>query len=75
MPSEQATLIPTSLAIARTAARTCDISRSSGPRTAATMQNSLAPVAAVVFAAATSSAMSSQTGRTGDSNLPDWEQK
>jgi len=39
------------------------------------MQNSLAPVAAVVFAAATSSAMSSQTGRTGDSNLPDREQK
>jgi hypothetical protein len=39
------------------------------------MQNSLAPVAAVAFAAATSSVMSSQTGRTGDSNLPDWEQK
>src|SRR5215831_15707369 len=75
MPSEQATLISTSAAMARIAALTWDISFSSGPRTAATMQNSLAPVAAVAFAAATSSAMSSQTGRTGDANLPDCEQK
>lgn len=75
MPSEQATLIPTASRIARTAALTWDISRSSGPRTAATVQNSVAPVAAVAFAASTGSATSSQPGRTGEENLPDWEQK
>ena len=37
--------------IAATPSRTCSISRSSGPRTAATMQNSVAPVAAVSCAA------------------------
>ena len=51
------------------------ISLMSGPRTAATMQNSVAPVAAVSFAALTSSGMSSQTPRTGESNRPDWLQK
>ena len=35
-------------------AATCAISRSSGPRTAATMQNSVAPVSAVCLAASTS---------------------
>ncbi|MNI55684.1 hypothetical protein D3C73_1106470 [compost metagenome] len=47
----------------------------SGPRTAATMQNSVAPVAAVSLAALTSSGMSSHTPRTGESNRPDWLQK
>src|SRR5690242_21309292 len=67
--------MPTSPVIARTAAATCDISRRSGPRTAATMQNSVAPVAAVALAASTSSAMSSHTALTGEENCPDWEQK
>ena len=39
------------------------------------MQNSVAPVAAVCFAASTSAGMSSQTARTGEVNRPDWEQK
>ncbi len=39
------------------------------------MQNSVAPVFAVSLAASTSSGMFSHTDRTGDSNLPDWEQK
>ena len=51
------------------------ISLMSGPRTAATMQNSVAPVAAVSLAALTSSGMSSQTERTGEANWPDWVQK
>jgi hypothetical protein len=51
MPSEQATWMSTASRIARTPASTCAISRSSGPRTAATMQNSVAPVAAVSTAA------------------------
>ena len=58
--------------IAFTPSRTCAISRSSGPRTAATMQNSVAPVAAVSRAASTSDGMSSRTARTGVSNRPDW---
>ena len=61
--------------IALMPSRTCDISRSSGPRTAATMQNSVAPVAAVSSAALTSCGMSSQTERTGEVNWPDCEQK
>ena len=61
--------------IAATPSRTWVISRSSGPRTAATMQNSVAPVAAVSSAALTSSGMSSQTERTGEVNCPDCEQK
>ena len=75
MPSEQATLMSTALRIAAMPSRTSAMRRASGPRTAATMQNSLAPAAAVAFAAATSSVMSSHTGRTGEVNLPDWEQK
>src|SRR5262245_56020209 len=67
--------MPVSSVIARTAVATWDISRLSGPRTAATMQNSVAPVAAVAFAAATSSATSSHTGLTGEENCPDCEQK
>ena len=47
MPSEQATLISTFSWIAFTPSRTWSIRRASGPRTAATMQNSVAPVAAV----------------------------
>ena len=39
------------------------------------MQNSVAPVAAVCWAASTSGGMSSQTARTGEENSPDWEQK
>ena len=65
----------TSAAIAATPSRTWLISRSSGPRTAATMQNSVAPVAAVSRAALTSDGMSSQAERTGESNRPDCEQK
>ena len=61
--------------IALIPSRTCDISRSSGPRTAATMQNSVAPVAAVSSAALTSCGMSSHTDRTGEVNWPDWLQK
>ena len=61
--------------IASIPVRTCVISRSSGPRTAATMQNSLAPVAAVSSAALTSCGMSSHTDRTGEVNWPDWLQK
>ncbi len=68
-------LMSTSARIAATPSRICAISRSSGPRTAATMQNSVAPVAAVCRAASTSAGMSSQTPRTGEANSPDWEQK
>ena len=49
MPSDAATLMSTAAWIAATPSRICAISRSSGPRTAATMQNSVAPVAAVCF--------------------------
>ena len=65
----------TSSLIAAMPAATCAISRSSGPRTAATMQNSVAPVFAVCFAASTSIGMSSHAARTGESNSPDWLQK
>jgi hypothetical protein len=51
--------------IACTPARTAAIRRSSGPRTAATMQNSAAPVCAVWRAASTSEGMSSLPARTG----------
>ena len=61
--------------MAATPSRTWAISRSSGPRTAATMQNSVAPVAAVWRAASTSEGMSSRTARTGLSKRPDCEQK
>src|SRR3954471_20318407 len=75
IPSEQATLISTASWIALTPSRTWFINRSSGPRTAATMQNSVAPVLAVSFAAVTSEGMSSQAERTGESKTPDCEQK
>ena len=65
----------TSSRIAAIPAATCAISRASGPRTAATMQNSVAPVLAVCFAASTSVGMSSHAERTGESNSPDCEQK
>ena len=65
----------TSSRIAAIPAATCAISRAFGPRTAATMQNSVAPVLAVCFAASTSIGMSSHAERTGESNSPDWEQK
>ena len=39
------------------------------------MQNSVAPVSAVSFAACTSCGMSSHTERTGEVNWPDWLQK
>ena len=39
------------------------------------MQNSVAPVAAVSFAASTRLGMSSQAERTGEENWPDCEQK
>ena len=68
-------LISTSALIATIASRTCAIRRRSGPRTAATRQNSVAPVAAVSRAASTSAGMSSRTARTGVSNRPDCEQK
>ena len=51
------------------------MSRASGPRTAATMQNSVAPVAAVSRAAWTSDGMSSRAARTVVSKRPDCEQK
>jgi hypothetical protein len=44
MPREAATLMSTAARIAATPSRICSMSLSSGPRTAATMQNSLAPV-------------------------------
>ena len=75
MPSDAATLMSTASLIAATPSRIWSISRSSGPRTAATMQNSVAPVAAVSFAAWTSEGMSSQAERTGEANRPDCEQK
>ncbi len=65
----------TSSLIAATPAATWAISRSFGPRTAATMQNSVAPVFAVCLAASTSDGTSSHAERTGESNRPDWEQK
>ncbi len=65
----------TAALIAATPSRICFISRASGPRTAATMQNSVAPVAAVCLAASTSDGMSSHAARTGEANRPDWEQK
>ena len=75
MPSEHAMLMSTSSRIAAMPAATCAISRGVGPRTAATMQNSVAPVFAVCFAASTSDGMSSHAERTGESNSPDCEQK
>ena len=75
MPRLAATWIPTSSRIAFTPSRSCDIRRASGPRTAATMQNSVAPVARVRLAASTSSGMSSHTERTGEENWPLWLQK
>ena len=75
MPSEQAIWMSTSLRIASMPAATWASSRSSGPRTAATMQNSVAPVLAVCLAASTRLGMSSQALRTGDANKPDCEQK
>src|SRR3984957_7168058 len=75
MPRLAATWISTSSRIAFTPSRSCAISRASGPRAAATMQNSVAPVARVRLAASTSSAMSSHTGRTGEENCPLWLQK
>ena len=65
----------TSLRIASMPAATWASSRSSGPRTAATMQNSVAPVLAVCLAASTRLGMSSQALRTGDAKSPDCEQK
>ncbi len=65
----------TSLRIASMPAATWDSSRSSGPRTAATMQNSVAPVLAVCLAASTRLGMSSQALRTGEAKRPDCEQK
>ena len=75
MPSDAATLMSTAARMAATPSRICSISLSSGPRTAATMQNSLAPVAAVCLAARTSSGTLSHTERTGLVNWPDCEQK
>src|SRR5882757_6588348 len=75
MPSEQAMLMSISSLIAWMPAATWVISRSSGPRTAATMQNSVAPVLAVCLAASTSIGMSSHAERTGEANSPDCEQK
>jgi hypothetical protein len=68
MPSEQAIWMSTSARIARTPSATWAISRSSGPRTAATMQNSVAPVRAVCLAASTRLGTSSQAERTGEEN-------
>ena len=65
----------TSLRMASMPAATCASSRSSGPRTAATMQNSVAPDFAVCLAASTRLGMSSQALRTGEANSPDCEQK
>lgn len=75
IPREQAMLISTSLRIASMPAATWAINRSSGPRTAATMQNSVAPDLAVCLAASTRLGMSSQALRTGEANSPDCEQK
>ncbi len=66
LPSSRMALMPS---------RTCESSRLSGPRTAATMQNSVAPVSLVCRAARTRPGMSSHAERTGDGNWPDCEQK
>lgn len=63
-------LISTSLRIASMPAATWAINRSSGPRTAATMQNSVAPDLAVCLAASTRLGMSSQALRTGRRTAP-----
>ena len=68
-------LMSTSRWMAAIASSTWSSSRSSGPFTAATMQNSLAPIFSVCLAASTSSGMLSVTARTGDSKSPDCEQK
>ena len=61
----------TAALMAATPSRICFISLSSGPRTAATMQNSLAPVLRGLRAPPrTSDGMSSQTPRTGEENRP-----
>ena len=65
----------TSLRMASMPAATCASSRSSGPRTAATMQNSVAPDFAVCLAASTRLGMSSHALRTGEAKSPDCEQK
>src|SRR3954447_2567081 len=75
MPSEQAIWMSTSLRIASMPEATCASNRSSGPRTAATMQNSVAPDLAVCLAASTRLGMSSQALRTGEAKSPDCEQK
>ena len=75
MPSEQAMWISTSLRIASIPAATWASRRSSGPRTAATMQNSVAPDLAVCLAASTRLGMSNHALRTGEANRPDWAQK
>jgi hypothetical protein len=75
MPRLHATWMSTASRMAFTPSRTWVISFSSGPRTAATMQNSVAPVARVSTAAFTSEGMSSQAARTGEGNRPDWLQK
>ncbi len=54
--------------------RTWAISRSSGPRTAATMQNSVAPVAAVCSPPRRGPDVEPH-GPDGEVNTPDWEQK
>jgi 8-amino-7-oxononanoate synthase len=64
MPTEQATEMSTAARMAATPAATCARRHSWGPRTAATMQHSVAPVAAVSTAALTSDGMSSQAART-----------
>ena len=75
IPRLQATWMSTASRIAATPTRTCSMSFASGPRTAATMQNSVAPVAAVSTAALTSDGTSSHAARTGEANRPDWLQK
>ena len=75
MPREAEMEMSTSSWMAVTASATWSSSCWVGPFTAATMQNSDAPIFSDCFAASTSSLMSRVTERTGDSNRPDWEQK
>ena len=49
--------------------------RSSGPRTATTMQNSVAPAACERRAASSMPSTSSQAARTGVGKRADWQQK
>ena len=76
MPAETATFRPVASRTRGTSSRIRSRVRSSGPRTARTMQNSVAPAAAVSAAAASTSPVSRKgVAFTGVSKRDDWAQK